>query len=160
MIGRHNPVKWNIKFKIRILLGGMSLNVLLHAILDILPHSYPLSGKIDVILSLVIYAMLIILMNRQYIPVFLSCFLGRTLPDVIDLGSGIFNKIFDTGLPTVKIFPWHWPQYSGSIFDGSNFYISFINHQIVIISFVLTVYIKRELILKAIFRKQYDEVKK
>jgi hypothetical protein len=60
-----------------------------------------------------------------------ACFLGAIFPDLADLGPAILNKQMQLNLPTVKIFPWHWKQYSGSIYDGSRQWLSLLNHLLV-----------------------------
>ncbi len=150
VLDKKHSNKWHIKN--RVLLFCVLINVILHGALDLLPHSYPLRGKFDVILSLSILIGIHIFIKSKYIFVFASCFFGSILPDIIDLGPAIVNKLNIVNLPVVKIFPWHWPQYSGSIFDNSNFYISFLNHLIVSSFFILVIYIYRKYILKSILR--------
>ncbi len=140
------------RIRTRVLFFCVSTNVILHGVLDILPHSYPLKGKVDVILSLLILTGILIFTKSRYTLVFASCFFGGILPDIIDLGPAIVNKLKIVNLPVVKIFPWHWSQYSGSIFDGGNIYISLCNHLIVISFFILIIYIYRKYILKSILR--------
>jgi hypothetical protein len=59
------------------------------------------------------------------------CFVGCIFPDLIDLGPAIVNKRTGWSLPVVKIFPWHWREYSGSIYDGSRAVESSLYHLIV-----------------------------
>lgn len=47
------------------------------------------------------------------------CFIGSLFPDLIDLGPAIANKYLGLSLPVFKVFPWHWQEHSGSIYDGS-----------------------------------------
>lgn len=59
------------------------------------------------------------------------CFLGAVFPDLVDLGPAIINKQAQLNLPVVKLFPWHWKEHSGSIYDGSRSWLSVANHMVV-----------------------------
>lgn len=60
-----------------------------------------------------------------------ACYLGALFPDLVDLGPAIVNKRLGWSLPVVKIFPWHWPRYSGSVYDGSRRAESLVYHLLV-----------------------------
>jgi len=102
--------------------------IFIHRILDYIPHTYPFSAKTDVIISLFLIAVMLALANRKCIIILIFAILGCTLPDLIDLLPSIVNKYMNLNIPvTEKIFPWHSPLYSGSIFTGTST-ASDINH--------------------------------
>ena len=98
---------------------GLVIGIVVHGILDYLPHSYPIPSRLDVALSLILVVLTIAMAKPKTRSIVLACYLGCILPDVIDLAPAILNRTFGLGLPTPKMFPWHWPKYSGSIYDGS-----------------------------------------
>ena len=98
---------------------GFVAGVMIHGLLDYVPHSYPIKSIIDVALSLGFFLAATIFIRQRHRLLAALCFLGAIFPDLVDLGPAIFNKHLGWHLPVVKIFPWHWPQYSGSIYDGS-----------------------------------------
>ena len=103
------------------MLIGFVAGILVHGVLDFLPHQYPLPSKFDVIFALVLLALTIFLAQKQNWLLILVCFGGAIFPDVLDLSAEIAKKYLGISLPSFsfKIFPWHWKQYSGSIYDGS-----------------------------------------
>ena len=48
------------------------------------------------------------------------------------LGPDILNHHLGWTLSTVKSFPWHWPQYSGSLYHGAKKFQSVVSHCVVI----------------------------
>jgi hypothetical protein len=46
-------------------------------------------------------------------------------------------------LPVVKIFPWHRPQFSGSVYDGRKVFVSLLCHLMVVILSVSALYVYR-----------------
>lgn len=107
---------------------GFAAGVMIHGLLDYVPHTYPIKSSIDVILSLGIFFVTMIFVQKRYRILAAVCFLGAIFPDLVDLGPAILNKQLAWHLPVVKIFPWHWPQYSGSIYDGSRRLSSLTGH--------------------------------
>jgi hypothetical protein len=118
---------------LKILLLCFLLGVFLHGILDFLPHQYPISSKIDVLISVSVMASVLVLTKKTNSIIVAFCFLGSIFPDLIDLGPEIINNLTGTTLPTFDIFPWHWQKYSGSIFDNSRPLLSTIIHIIVVL---------------------------
>jgi hypothetical protein len=114
-----------------VLAVGFGAGVLLHGVLDWSPHQYPLAAAVDVIVSLIFFAVVFLLAHNEARWILSACFLGAIFPDLLDLGPAILNKQMQLNLPTVKIFPWHWKQYSGSIYDGGRQWLSFLNHLLV-----------------------------
>jgi hypothetical protein len=114
-----------------ILVSGFTAGVLLHGLLDWTPHQYPLPSILDVVVSLFLFSIVFVLAQKEARWLLLACFLGAIFPDLVDLGPAILNKQMQLHLPTIKIFPWHWKQYSGSIYDGSRRWLSILNHLVV-----------------------------
>jgi hypothetical protein len=93
------------------------MGVISHGVLDFMPHCYPINSKIDVLLGLVMMIVFTLLAHRKVRLMVGFAFLGSIFPDIIDLLPQILNKYMGFRLPIHdKIFPWHWKQYSGSIF--------------------------------------------
>lgn len=90
-----------------------------HGVLDYIPHCYPLRAKPDFLLSVVIMISALLLIKKRYRIFLLATFFGTVFPDIVDLAPQILNKYLSLNLPiSDKFFPWHLPQYSGSIFQG------------------------------------------
>jgi hypothetical protein len=98
---------------------GFVTGVMIHGLLDFVPHSYPIKSIVDVVLSLGLSPAVMIFIQQRHRLLAALCFLGVIFPDLVDLGPAILNSHLGWHLPVVKIFPWHWPQYSGSIYNGS-----------------------------------------
>lgn len=95
------PEEDNIKiYKIGTI--GVGINILLHGILDILPHNYSLTMIKDGIITLFLIAVAMFFVNNKYRLLTLCCVGGAILPDVID-------KIIIRNISTVNfyVFPWH-----------------------------------------------------
>jgi hypothetical protein len=114
-----------------ILVIGFAMGILLHGVLDWIPHQYPLPSVLDVVVSLFLFSIIFILAHKEARWILCVCFLGAIFPDLVDLGPAILNKKMQLHLPTVRIFPWHWKEYSGSIYDGSRRWLSILNHLVV-----------------------------
>lgn len=129
---------------------GFAVGILIHGVLDLLPHQYPVPSKVDVVLALFLLLLFLFLSQKQNFPLILICFAGCIFPDVIDLGPVIVDKYLGISLPRLpfRLFPWHIKQYSGSIYDGSRTIESAFYH----ISFLLIcfglLYAYRKSILK------------
>ncbi len=107
--------------------------VIVHGILDYLPHTYPFSAKSDMLISLIMIGIILYLSHKKYLLIILSAILGCILPDLIDLLPPMLNKYIGLNIPVDdKLFPWHAPEYSGSIFTGTS-NASDINHITVIL---------------------------
>lgn len=126
---------------------GFTVGILIHGVLDFLPHNYPIASKLDVIFALFILILSLFLTQNQNRFLVLSCFSGAIFPDVIDLSAGIINKHFKIPIPQFdfKVFPWHWKEYSGSIYDGSRFIASTIYHiSVLLICFSLIYFYRKK----------------
>ena len=111
---------------------GFVAGILVHGLLDFVPHSYPIKSIPDVVLSLALFVAALAFAKPQYRLLIASCFLGSILPDLVDLAPAIMNKRLGCSLPVIKIFPWHWHQYSGSIYNGNRVWASVSYHVVVV----------------------------
>ncbi len=107
---------------------GFVVGILAHGALDHVPHTYPIPSALDVFLGLTLFLVAMAFSKPEHRVLLGACFAGSVLPDLIDLGPAIINRRLGWSLPLVKIFPWHWPQYSGSIFDHRWHASSFLAH--------------------------------
>ena len=114
-----------------ILVIGFTTGILLHGLLDWMPHQYPLPSVLDVVVSLILFSIIFMLAHNEARWILFACFLGAIFPDLVDLGPAILNRQMQLHLPTVKAFPWHWKEFSGSIYDGSQRWLSLANHMLV-----------------------------
>jgi hypothetical protein len=129
------------------LAAGLGATIALHGLLDYVPHSYPIRSGADVILALVLLGAAWLLAKPHLRLLLITCFLGSILPDLIDLGPGILNRHAGLHLPEVKLFPWHWKQYSGSIYDGSRNTESTALHLLVLAGAISAIGLRRERVL-------------
>jgi len=110
---------------------GFTMGIVLHGLLDLIPHQYPVPSALDVVVSLILFFLIFMLAQKEARWILFICFLGAIFPDLVDLGPGILNRQLRLHLPMVKIFPWHWKEYSGSIYDGSRLWLSMLGHLVV-----------------------------
>jgi hypothetical protein len=127
-----------------VLAVGLVAGVLLHGLLDYAPHSYPIKSVADVGLSLGLLTVAFVMVEPSHRLLLGACSLGAVLPDVVDLGPAIINKQLGWSLPVVKLFPWHWRQYSGSIYDGSRKFESVLCHSLVLAGSLSLLYVYRK----------------
>jgi hypothetical protein len=124
--------------------AGFVVGVFAHGLLDYAPHSYPIKPIADVSISLALLGTAMTLANPRCRLLLGACSLGSVFPDLVDLAPAIVNKRLGWSLPVVKLFPWHWRQYSGSIYDGSRKLDSLLCHILVIAaSFILLCVFRR-----------------
>ncbi len=119
---------------------GFATSVALHGVMDYVPHSYPIKPAADVILALALFAGAFCLAKREARPLLIACCLGAIFPDLVDLASAILNRRAGLSLPVVHLFPWHWKEYSGSIYDGSRRVASFSAHLLVLLAVAGSIY--------------------
>jgi len=100
--------------------------------MDFVPLSYPIPSGIDVVVSIALFVVAVAQTKPQFRVLVTACFMGSIFPDLVDLGPAILNHRLGWSLPTVKMFPWHWPQYSGSLYHGAKRFQSAVSHCIVI----------------------------
>jgi hypothetical protein len=110
------------------------IGVISHGVLDYIPHCYPINSKLDVILGLIIMTSTLLFINKCYWLITAFSFIGSIFPDLVDLLPSILNKHIGLNLPIKdKIFPWHWHDYSGSIYSG-DCNLSIINHLLLVLT--------------------------
>ncbi|WP_353548214.1 hypothetical protein [Sediminibacterium sp. KACHI17] len=127
--------------------------ILSHGILDTIPHCYPIPSKLDVLLGLFMILIASWFSNKKYRLIVLSSFIGCIIPDLIDLSPAIINKQLGWNLPILdKIFPWHYKEYSGSIYSG-NCNISTINH-ILLLTIISGICWYKPVTMKTIFNNR------
>ena len=126
------------------LAAGFAIGILIHGTLDYAPHNYPIPSIIDVFTSLFLLALALMFVKPYLRLLTLVCFVGGIFPDLVDLGTAIINKRLGTNLPVVKIFPWHWTHYSGSIYDDSYRIESAVYHLTVAAIFLIVCYLLRK----------------
>ena len=126
------------------LLIGFITGILIHGILDCAPHNYPIASIADIFLSLLLVAIMLFVIKKHYYLLIIVCFVGAIFPDLVDLATAIINKRLGTTLPVVKVFPWHWSIYSGSIYNDSQKVESAIYHLTVIIISLTVCYLLRK----------------
>jgi hypothetical protein len=111
---------------------GFVAGIVEHGVMDYVPHSYPIPSAVDVVISIALFMVAVAQTKPQFRVLVTACFIGSIFPDLVDLGPRILNHHLGWALPTVSIFPWHWPQYSGSLYDGAMRAQSAVSHGIVI----------------------------
>lgn len=128
------------------------IGILSHGILDTIPHCYPIPSKLDVSLGLLMILTATWFSHKKYRIIVLSAFIGCIMPDLIDLSPAIVNKQLGWNLPVFdKLFPWHFKQFSGSIYTD-DCTISTMNHSIVVIALGAACWYRRS-VVKVMFRK-------
>ena len=128
-------------------ISAFTVNVFLHGVMDLFPHSHPISPYLDVIVSLLIAALLF-LVKKEYRTLILFCYLGSITPDVIDLG--IFRVL---RLGSLRIFPWHFLSvynFLNEIFTNSR--VNMIFNMVPVLACLGIVFFKRKR-LKSILNK-------
>jgi len=121
-----------LRHSVLIALIGFIAGIVEHGVMDYVPHSYPIPSRIDVALAIILFLVVVALTKAQFRLLVTACFIGSILPDLVDLGPPILNHHLRWTLPAVKIFPWHWPQYSGSLYHGAKRFQSALWHCLVI----------------------------
>jgi hypothetical protein len=113
---------------------AFTVGLISHGALDYIPHCYPINSKVDAIAGLTMILITIWLTNKKYRLIMGFSFLGSITPDIIDLSPNIINKQLGLSIPIIdKIFPWHFHEYSGSIYSG-NCNISTLNHMLLFLT--------------------------
>ena len=115
-------------------LAGFVLGIGGHGVLDMLPHQYPLRTVADVVVSSGLIACVMVAVRPQFLLLTGMCLLGSVFPDLVDLGPHLLNRVCGPVVPELpqKLFPWHTPRLSGSIFDGSRMWLSHGMHALVL----------------------------
>lgn len=111
---------------------GFATGVVEHGAMDYVPHSYPIPSGIDVVVSITLFIFALAWTRPQFRVLVTACFIGSIFPDLVDLGPPILNRYLGWTLPTIRAFPWHWAQYSGSLYHGAKRFQSSVSHFVVI----------------------------
>jgi hypothetical protein len=128
--------------------------ILSHGVLDIIPHCYPIPSKLYVSLGLLMILTAIWFSNKNYRTLVLSAFIGCIIPDLIDLSPSILNKQLGWNLPVFdKLFPWHFKQFSGSIYTD-DCTISTMNHSIVVIALGAACWYRRSVVKEMLSKSE------
>ena len=131
---------------------AFTVSLISHGALDYIPHGYPINSKFDAIAGLTMILITTWLANKKYRLIIGLAFLGSIVPDIIDLSPAIINKQLGLSIPMIdKIFPWHFHEYSGSIYTG-NCNISTLNHILLFLTISL-VFVYRWTDVIIIFKK-------
>lgn len=122
---------------------ALLLGIVAHGVLDYLPHTYPFSTMLDVLISVPIIGLCIVKAKRKYRLILITAFLGCILPDLVDLLPSILHKYWGFRLPAYDtVFLFHMKEYSGSIFKGESF-SSDINHISVIMATAILIWCRK-----------------
>lgn len=113
---------------------AFTVGLISHGALDYIPHCYPINSKLDAVVGLTMIFVTTWLTNKKYRFIMGLSFLGCIFPDIVDLLPSILNKQLGLNLPTIdKIFPWHFHDYSGSIYSD-NCNNSTLNHLLLLLT--------------------------
>lgn len=135
----------------RVLATAFVAGILSHGVLDGLKHGYPIPYAVDPPLALLLAAIWCAIVKRRFRSLFAIAFIGAVLPDLVDLGPAVVNRLLGWHLPALRshLFPWHWVDGSGSLYHlqgtasarpghgdldaGDNRIVSLTNHGIVLL---------------------------
>lgn len=118
--------------------------VIAHGAIDYIPHCYPIHSKVDMILGLMMILSLTWLSRPAYRLIIFTAFIGSVFPDLVDLGPAMANDLLALNLPIWdKVFPWHWPKYSGSLY-GQDCGVSNLNHFLVVFIVLMICWFRRK----------------
>jgi hypothetical protein len=132
-----------------IIAGAATVSFLSHGVLDGLKHGYPFSPLLDITLGASIVIAWCLAVRRRFIWLFAAVFFASVLPDLIDLAPVLLKSKLGIDLHLQageRLFPWHWPDGSGSMYPsssaapdrfrildlGQNRAISVVNHAIIL----------------------------
>jgi len=136
---------WFYRSDVWVLGSAFTLGVLSHGVLDGLKHRYPIQTVPDVLCAGVLAICWCLLVHSRFVLLFASASLASFAPDIVDLGprmlrsaTGIWTPVLDA----TPLFPWHWPDGSGSMYSmlskapeptrildiGQNRIVSWTNH--------------------------------
>jgi hypothetical protein len=145
----------------RALITAFVAGIVSHGVLDGLKHGYPIPYAVDPPLALLLAAAWCAIVKKRFRILFAVVFVGAVLPDLVDLGPAVINRLLGWHLPTFHphLFPWHWVDGSGSLYDlngaagrpghgdlnaGDNRVISATNHVIVLFLAIAAIVSNRE----------------
>lgn len=114
------------------LAAGLAGNVLLHGLMDVAPHTYPLPWRLDMAAAFGLIVVALALVRRRYILLFSATFMGGILPDLVDQGPGLLNQLLGLQLPERELFGFHSLRYVVSAHLGHEVLFSVISHTLVL----------------------------
>lgn len=121
------------------------LGIISHGALDYIPHQYPIKSSIDVVIGLIWVVLLGLIVKAPYRLAVLACISGALLPDIVDHSPEISNKYLHTEIKVIEnIFPWHWTQFSGSLYNDNGTWVSHINHFALVFFVLLLIFWNRK----------------
>jgi hypothetical protein len=140
---------WFCRSDAWVLGSAICLGVLSHGVLDGVKHGYPLRTALDVLLAGLLATGWCLCVRRRFFLLFAAVFLASFAPDIVDLGPRLLRSVAEISTPMadgVHLFPWHWPDGSGSMYPalsrapertrildtGRNTIVSWTNHLIVV----------------------------
>lgn len=103
--------------------GAAVVAFLSHGVLDGLKHGYPFLPLLDIVLGASIAAGWCLAVRGRFILLFAAVFFASVLPDLIDLAPVMLKSKLGIDLHLEaggRLFPWHWPDGSGSMFPSSS----------------------------------------
>lgn len=122
---------------------GFFAGIISHGALDYIPHCYPVNSKADAVTGLLLMLFLTVKTNKKFRFITVATLLGSVFPDLVDLAPAILNKQVDLNLPIFeKVFPWHWKEYSGSVYQNSCD-ISTLNHLLLFTTIIIIGWCRR-----------------
>ena len=135
---------------------GFVIGIISHGALDYIPHCYPINWKLDILFGFLSILILLYLSKGRYKLIFFGSLVGCIFPDLVDLLPTVINALFNVALPVYEnIFPWHWEQYSGSIYtEECN--VSFINHSLVLLTVSLVLWSRRKDFIRLLAKNKLD----
>ena len=114
------------------LAAGLAGNVALHAAMDLVPHTYPLPWRIDIAASVALMVLSLAAFRPRYVPLLATAFLGGLLPDLVDQGPGLLNRLLGLDLPTGEFFGFHTARYVITGYLGHVELFSVLSHLLVL----------------------------
>ncbi|MCX2745339.1 hypothetical protein OO013_15785 [Mangrovivirga sp. M17] len=150
--GHSNFRNDSLSNQVKLSITGFTLGVISHGILDYSPHCYPINSKWDAIVGLILILFALWKSRMKWISIVGFIYLGSLFPDLVDLSPGILNGLTGINLPEYdNIFPWHYHEYSGSIYNG-DCEVSSVNHFLTILFCGLTVWLNRRGVRDKVFK--------
>ncbi len=116
-----------------------------HGVLDGLRHGYPIPAVPDIVAGSILAAAWCFAVRPPLRLLFAAVIAAALLPDVIDHGTAMlrWKAGWDVAVNARHIFPWHWPEGSGSLHPGGtdarsldfggNRAVSLTNHVIIVL---------------------------
>ena len=102
-----------------VIAGAAVVAFLSHGVLDGLKHGYPFSPLLDIVLGASIATGWCLAVRWRFVLLFAAVFFASVLPDLIDLAPVMLKSKLGIDLHLEaggRLFPWHWPDGSGSMF--------------------------------------------